>query len=641
MRKPARGVGVKYCDTCRTTYPNDFSTCPKDQTVLRVTSELLPGMVIREKYEILGKIGAGGMAAVYRARHLAFNEIRAIKVVSARLLDDETFLKRFKTEAVVTRRLQHPNAVRVDDLDTTDDGRPFIVMELVQGRDLRNLIHDEGPFSVDRALDITRQTAAALGAAHSLGITHRDIKPDNILLVPRPGGGELVKVLDFGIAKVREGAMDMGQGYTATKTGMVVGTPQYISPEQAMGKHGEAIDGRSDLYSLGVVLYEMLTGKLPFESDTPVGLLLQHIQAIPKPPHQLRPDLHIPEWLSAVLMKLLEKDRENRIQSAGGLIEALDSVPAGFAGTSVMGSEDVAAALGPRPAPGPAAGSAGAPRPVAPPKPPARPAPPPPRAAPPPPRPAVPSRAAPQPPVPLPPRPVEPYRPRAYAAPEERTWARPAVIAVVVLLAAVGIGAYVLQSQKGAEVRAARTDADIQADVNRVLSSPELARQATVHASVKDGVVTLTGTAESQFASEMADGLVRGMDGVRVIRNQIAVKPPASSVTTGAPAQPAPAAGAEAARRPVEPSTAAPRRDRRPASVEPADSAAPARQARERARQLLGAAADQVRAGNYEGAIRTLEEAERLDPSNQPVREALRRARRAQETEREILRRRR
>ncbi len=336
---------MKICDTCRTTYPNDFTTCPRDQTVLRVTSELTQGMVIREKYEILGKIGAGGMATVYRARHLAFNEIRAIKVVSPRLLDDESFIKRFKTEAIVTRKLQHPNAVRVDDLDITDDGRPFIVMELVEGRDLRKVIHDQGRFSVARALEITRQAAAALGAAHALGITHRDIKPDNILLVPQPDGSERVKVLDFGIAKVREGAMDMGAGYTATKTGMVVGTPQYVSPEQAMGKQGEAIDGRSDLYSLGVVLYEMLTGQLPFDSDTPVGLLLHHIQTMPTPPNRLRPDLQIPEALSIVLMKLLEKEREQRIQSAGELIETLDSLPAGFEGTALMGSDDVEAAM--------------------------------------------------------------------------------------------------------------------------------------------------------------------------------------------------------------------------------------------------------------------------------------------------------
>ncbi len=372
---------MKFCDTCRGTYPNDFTTCPKDQTVLRVTSELTQGMVIREKYEILGKIGAGGMATVYRARHLAFNEIRAIKLVSARLLDDETFIKRFKTEAIVTRKLQHPNAVRVDDLDTTDDGRPFIIMELVEGRDLRKAIQEEGPFPVARAVDITRQAAAALGAAHALGITHRDIKPDNILLVPQPDGTERVKVLDFGIAKVREGAMDMGAGYTATKTGMVVGTPQYVSPEQAMGKQGEAIDGRSDLYSLGVVLYEMLTGQLPFDSDTPVGLLLHHIQTMPTPPNRLRPDLQIPEGISVVLMKLLEKDREHRIQGAGELIEVLDSLPAGFEGTALMGSDDVSAAMAAGPAPGTAVGIstptsfATPPRPVTPPPKPATPRP--------------------------------------------------------------------------------------------------------------------------------------------------------------------------------------------------------------------------------------------------------------------------
>ena len=125
---------MKYCDVCHYTYPNDFSTCPKDQTVLRITSDIAPGTVIRNKYLILEKLGAGGMATVYRVRHLAFNEICALKVVSTKLMDDEAFLKRFKTEAVVTRKLQHPNAVRVDDLDTTEDGRPFIIMECEIGR---------------------------------------------------------------------------------------------------------------------------------------------------------------------------------------------------------------------------------------------------------------------------------------------------------------------------------------------------------------------------------------------------------------------------------------------------------------------------------------------------------------------------
>ncbi|HVI77546.1 MAG TPA: protein kinase, partial [Candidatus Acidoferrum sp.] len=133
---------MKYCDTCRSNFPNDFTTCPKDQSALRFSSELIEGMVIRDKYQILRRIGAGGMATVYEAKHLAFNEIRALKVVNSRLAEDEAFLKRFRSEAVVTRKLQHPNAVRVDDFDTTEDGRPYIVMEYVEGKDLRHAIEE-------------------------------------------------------------------------------------------------------------------------------------------------------------------------------------------------------------------------------------------------------------------------------------------------------------------------------------------------------------------------------------------------------------------------------------------------------------------------------------------------------------------
>ena len=152
---------MKYCDTCRSNYPNDFTTCPKDQAVLRFSSELIVGMVIRDKYQILRRIGAGGMATVYEAKHIAFNEIRALKVVSNRLAEDDAFLKRFRSEAVVTRKLQHPNAVRVDDFDTTEDGRPYIVMEYVEGMDLRHAIEKTGPFTIQRTLNIGRQVAEA------------------------------------------------------------------------------------------------------------------------------------------------------------------------------------------------------------------------------------------------------------------------------------------------------------------------------------------------------------------------------------------------------------------------------------------------------------------------------------------------
>ncbi len=288
-----------------------------------MSNELQPGMTIRGKYQIVDKIGSGGMASVYRARHIAFGEVFAIKVVSTLLAGTEDFLRRFKAEAIITRKLRHPNAVRVDDLDFTEDGRPYIVMEYVEGQSLRKVIQEQGALGVPRSIAIARQVAGALGAAHALGIIHRDIKPDNILIVNQPDGSDLVKVLDFGIAKVKEGALDLGEGYAPTQTGIVVGTPQYISPEQALGMKGDAIDGRADIYSLGVVLYELLTGDLPFHSDTAMGVILHHIQTAPRPPRDLRPDLGIPQTLSDVLMKTLAKDPGRRFQNAAELLQAL------------------------------------------------------------------------------------------------------------------------------------------------------------------------------------------------------------------------------------------------------------------------------------------------------------------------------
>src|SRR3954468_13308655 len=307
------GRRMKYCDTCHTTYPNEFSACPKDQAALRETAEMVEGMVIREKYQIVRKIGEGRMATVYQAKHLTFNETRALKVLQNRLAQDEAFVNRFKSEAV-TRKLQHENVVRVEDFDFAEDDSPFLVMEYVEGKSLRSVMVD-GPMPPARAAGIARQIALALSAAHKLGITHRDIKPENILLVQQTDGRELVKVLEFGLAKVREQSTDLLPQYaTTTKTAIVVGTPQYISPEQAMGKKGDDIDARADIYSLGITLYEMLTGKLPFQSATPVGMLVQHITATPKSPAELL--AQPPNPLSEIVMKAIQKSRDNRYQSA-------------------------------------------------------------------------------------------------------------------------------------------------------------------------------------------------------------------------------------------------------------------------------------------------------------------------------------
>jgi serine/threonine protein kinase len=316
---------MKYCPACHKTYPGEYNVCPADQTGLQNTHEFQPGMIIRNKYQILDRIGVGGMGIVYRARHLTFNEVCAIKIVSDAIAGDANFLQRFQTEAVVTRKLRHPNAVRVDDFDYTDDGRPFIVMELVEGKSIGEILQEQGPFRVPRAVRIATQVARALGVAHKLGVVHRDIKPGNILLTTDEQGQEIAKVLDFGIAKLREVAGEAQSGMTMT--GMVVGTPLYMSPEQFMGKKAAGeIDGRTDIYSLGVVLYQMVTAQLPFEGDTPYSLMLQHLQGTVRPPHELVPDLHIPEALSQVILKAIDKSRDLRFQTAEELIAALDQV---------------------------------------------------------------------------------------------------------------------------------------------------------------------------------------------------------------------------------------------------------------------------------------------------------------------------
>jgi len=321
---------MKTCPTCQGNYPNNFAVCPQDGTPLVDAGAWTEGSVVRGKYEILAKIGQGGMGSVYKARHLAFDELRALKVMSPELLSDQLFVKRFKHEAVITRKLQHPHAVRVDDIDESEDGRPFIVMEFIEGRSLKKLIEDEGPLAVPRVCSIIKQVASALDAAHRLGMIHRDIKPDNIVLVETPEG-EQAKVLDFGIAKMKEARLSETAGMTLTGTGVVIGTPQYMSPEQAMGKRGDELDGRSDLYSLGIVMYQMLTADLPFKANTTMEMLLAHMQKLPTPIRTLRPDLPIADSMVSLTMRLLEKDRDQRPANARALIQEIERVEKGAA----------------------------------------------------------------------------------------------------------------------------------------------------------------------------------------------------------------------------------------------------------------------------------------------------------------------
>jgi eukaryotic-like serine/threonine-protein kinase len=264
-----------------------------------------------DRYEIESALGHGGMATVYRGRDRVLGRPVAIKVLAERYSGDEKFVTRFRREARAAAGLNHTNIVSVFDTGDTD-GRHYIVMEMVEGETLADLLRREGPLSPDRAARIAGTVARALEAAHEKGLIHRDVKPGNVMLT-RDGD---VKVMDFGIARA---ATDD----TLTQTGMVLGTASYLSPEQS---RGEPVNHRSDVYSLGCVLYEMLTGRPPFEGGTPVGVAYKHVHERPDPPSSVNPA--VPPEVEAVVMRALEKDPDARYPSADAFREALTSTVA-------------------------------------------------------------------------------------------------------------------------------------------------------------------------------------------------------------------------------------------------------------------------------------------------------------------------
>lgn len=281
----------------------------------------LIGSRIRE-YEILDSIGRGGMGAVYRARHIYLDKQRAIKVVHRSLTESEDFVNRFIREAKVLSELNHPNVVHLYDFGMLDDNTFFMVMELIQGETVIERIQRESRLSAEDSSRIVREAALGLSSAHKKGIIHRDISPDNLILVRNESGIEITKVVDFGIAKPLH--EDTGR---FTMTNFFIGKPEYSSPEQCGTlKDGENLDQRSDIYSLGVTLFQMLTGRLPFLASTPQGYLLKHANENPKPPSTYLPHGEIPKALNALVMKMLAKRREDRHRNLEQVIEELDNI---------------------------------------------------------------------------------------------------------------------------------------------------------------------------------------------------------------------------------------------------------------------------------------------------------------------------
>ena len=310
---------MKTCPVCDTPFPDQHSTCPTDGAVLIENRELAPGHVVRGKYRIVRKLGQGGMGVVYLAEHQLLGGKLALKFLAVALSQDPQFVKRFRNEARAAYQLRHPNIVEVADLDQDEDGSLFIAMEFVGGTNLRAALREaKEPLPVARALNIARGVAAGLAAAHARGAIHRDIKPDNILLRTERDGGEQAKILDFGIAVVTEGATNLSRTH-----GLLL-TPEYAAPEQWMGTAGAELDGRTDLYALGGVLYEMLAGRTPFRAANPQGWMYQHLQGVPEPLGKLRPDLERGHpGLEAVVMRLLAREREERFASAEAFLEAI------------------------------------------------------------------------------------------------------------------------------------------------------------------------------------------------------------------------------------------------------------------------------------------------------------------------------
>jgi len=271
----------------------------------------VPGKIYADRFRIDEKIGEGGMGSVYRVTDLGTTATMALKVLHRAVTEQAGGLPRFQREIDVLQRLDHPAIPTIYDSGIVD-GEMYFVAEFIEGETLRELIRREGALPVDRSLAIVAEVADVLNQAHAHGVIHRDVKPHNIM-IDRGGG---VHLLDFGLA--RGVGLDMK---TITASGMIVGTPEYMSPEQF---EGSRVDARSDIYSLGVVMYQMLTGALPFEGDTPMALALKHTQQVPPDPRTVRKDL--PPWLGRIILRCLEKDPRRRYPNAEELTAALQKV---------------------------------------------------------------------------------------------------------------------------------------------------------------------------------------------------------------------------------------------------------------------------------------------------------------------------
>ncbi len=297
-----------------------------EEEVARHTDPLI-GQTIDGRYEIIQRCGEGGMGVVYQAKHVVLGKPLAMKVLRADVSKDDEIITRFRQEAQSASAIGSPHIIDISDFGQLPDGSTYFVMEFLDGQELTSLIEDDEAISNQRAVKIAMQLCDALGAAHDAGIVHRDMKPDNVFLIRRMGDDDFVKVLDFGIAKVG------GANSKLTKAGQVFGTPHYMSPEQCAG---QAVDRRTDIYALGVILYEMVCGQVPFDADNLMGILTKHIYEQPIPPHTLPPPVNVDPGLEAVILKCLSKSTDTRYQTMAEVKADLAQVARGGTPDAVL-----------------------------------------------------------------------------------------------------------------------------------------------------------------------------------------------------------------------------------------------------------------------------------------------------------------
>lgn len=317
---------MKACPKCGKEYPDTVTLCPADGIALEKQGDSLLGQTLAGKYRIDERLSEGGMGTVYRGTHVLMDKTVAVKVLRPSFAADEKIVARFSREARAASKISHPHALSVTDIGEGENGVVFLVMEYLDGLTLKQVIRRDGPLPTARAAEILRQVGGALDAAHGEGVVHRDLKSDNIMLLSSYGT-DYAKVLDFGIAKIREPEGGYDPGLTAPD--LVIGTPQYMSPEQC--SQSPDIDARSDIYSLGIILYEMLVGHVPFAGGTPTSIMLKHLQE--PAPSVLDERADVPAAVARVIARALEKRPEDRYETVGQLVEDF-SIAAGMEATN-------------------------------------------------------------------------------------------------------------------------------------------------------------------------------------------------------------------------------------------------------------------------------------------------------------------